>query len=413
METSPIYASGKQIYPETNYEHDNAPKRITQSEEKIAELQEILEVIADRVANKLLEKAEIADWAKQPAKPLYTAEEVGADAAGNAQKALTSAKQYADKTYVQATGYTDTAIAELINGAQSTIATVKEIKNAMLENESVVDALADAIGTKASDVEAQAHYGNTTVHMTTSERNAWNNKVDSIDGKTLSTNDYTTDEKNKLRDIEEGAERNQTIIPGSNVTITTDASGKITVAAKDTTYTQATSSALGLIKTGFPASGKNYPVALNSSGQAYVQVPWTDTNTTYGIATAAANGLMSATDKKNLDAIIKKVEELNTWKKQELGWYVISAGASGVIDVKGLSAYKTVVVRVGIKTGGHTISQCNISVEHSPVGFSYRDGNGNGWAGSVYRAGDNIDLYLNNVKGWNAKDVEIIDVWYR
>ena len=47
----------------------------------------------------------------------------------------------------------------------------------------------------------------------------------------------------------------------------------------DTTYSQATSSTLGLVKIGYSASGKNYPVQLNSSGQMYVNVPWTDTDT--------------------------------------------------------------------------------------------------------------------------------------
>lgn len=58
------------------------------------------------------------------------------------------------------------------------------------------------------------------------------------------------------------------------------------------TYGQATSSTLGLVKIGYPESGKNYPVELNSSGQMYVNVPWTDSNTTYGLATTSANGLL-------------------------------------------------------------------------------------------------------------------------
>lgn len=55
----------------------------------------------------------------------------------------------------------------------------------------------------------------------------------------------------------------------------------------NTTYSQATSSALGLVKIGYTASGKNYPVQLNTSGQMYVNVPWenTDTNTTYSAGT--------------------------------------------------------------------------------------------------------------------------------
>lgn len=58
------------------------------------------------------------------------------------------------------------------------------------------------------------------------------------------------------------------------------------------TYGQATSSTLGLVKIGYPESGRNYPVELNSSGQMYVNVPWTDNNTTYGLATTGANGLL-------------------------------------------------------------------------------------------------------------------------
>ena len=88
-------------------------------------------------------------------------------------------------------------------------------------------------------------------------------KVDKVSGKGLSTNDYTTDEKNKLSGIASGAEVNQnafsnvgvkvgntttmvaadaktdtvTLIQGSNVTLTADTTNDtITIAAKDTTY---------------------------------------------------------------------------------------------------------------------------------------------------------------------------------
>lgn len=43
---------------------------------------------------------------------------------------------------------------------------------------------------------------------------------------------------------------------------------------------QASSMALGGIKIGYPQSGKNYPVQLSTSGQAYVNVPWTDADVT-------------------------------------------------------------------------------------------------------------------------------------
>lgn len=61
----------------------------------------------------------------------------------------------------------------------------------------------------------------------------------------------------------------------------------------NTTYSQATSSTLGLVKIGASSLGtKEYAVALNSSGQMYVSVPWTDTNTTYSAATSSTYGLV-------------------------------------------------------------------------------------------------------------------------
>lgn len=68
------------------------------------------------------------------------------------------------------------------------------------------------------------------------------------------------------------------IRPGSNVQFATT-SGTVVISSTNTTYSQATSSTLGLVKIGFPESGQNYPVELNSSGQMFVNVPWTDTNT--------------------------------------------------------------------------------------------------------------------------------------
>lgn len=68
-----------------------------------------------------------------------------------------------------------------------------------------------------------------------------------------------------------------------------DANGNAFFVNTDTTYNQASSSAYGLIKVGFSesnsgsSSSRNYAVKLDSNGKAYVNVPWTDTdtNTTY------------------------------------------------------------------------------------------------------------------------------------
>lgn len=63
----------------------------------------------------------------------------------------------------------------------------------------------------------------------------------------------------------------------------------------DTKYTlpAATSSALGGIKTGYSISGKNYPVVLDANSNAYVNVPWTDNNTTYSNFVKSGSGAKS------------------------------------------------------------------------------------------------------------------------
>lgn len=107
-----------------------------------------------------------------------TYQDVGADRSGAADAALVSANGYADQkmseSYQNATAYTDTAIANLINGAPSTLDTLKEIADAMAENDEVVTALDTAIGTKAGAEELQSHEGNNVIHITASERIKWN-----------------------------------------------------------------------------------------------------------------------------------------------------------------------------------------------------------------------------------------------
>ena len=71
-----------------------------------------------------------------------------------------------------------------------------------------------------------------------------------------------------------------TYTAGINISI----SGTNVISATNTTYTTATSGTLGLVKIGFPESGKNYPVELLND-QMFVNVPWTDTGTTYSAST--------------------------------------------------------------------------------------------------------------------------------
>lgn len=175
-------------------------------------------------------------------------------------------------------------------------------------------------------------------HVWLTLKSKLNAKVDKVDGKQLSTNDYTTAEKNKLAGL---SNYTHPTSAGNKHIPAGGAAGKILgwasdgtaqwVDDKNTTYGDATQSAHGLMtaadktKLDGIAAGANkyvhpsytaaaaglYKVTVDASGHvsATTAVAKSDitalgipsTNTTYGAASQSANGLMSAADKKKLD----------------------------------------------------------------------------------------------------------------
>lgn len=97
-----------------------------------------------------------------------------------------------------------------------------------------------------------------------------------------------------------------------------------------TSIPQASSSALGGIKIGYSDNGRNYAVELDSSGKAYVNVPWTDTNTTYNVATASANGLMSSSDKFKLNGIQAGADAVSFSRSLSSGTKIGTININGV-----------------------------------------------------------------------------------
>lgn len=132
------------------------------------------------------------------------------------------------------------------------------------------------------------------------------NKVDKVEGKGLSTNDYTTEEKNKLAGLKnytlpiasdatlggvkvDSVESTPELLiptttPNRNYAVKADEEGVlwVTIPWTDTKYTLpvASEGALGGIKVGYSGTtAKTYAVKLDANNKAYVEVPWTDTDT--------------------------------------------------------------------------------------------------------------------------------------
>lgn len=106
----------------------------------------------------------------------------------------------------------------------------------------------------------------------------------------------------------------------------------------NTTYSQATSSTLGLVKIGATGlASKNYAVQLNSSGQMYVAVPWTDTDTNTHYTTRLYAGASGTAANSATTSPYIKVTDDNTYSNQIRllggGATSVSSDASGNITI--------------------------------------------------------------------------------
>lgn len=90
-------------------------------------------------------------------------------------------------TLEAAKGYTDTKVAALVDGAPETLDTLKEIAEVLKANEDGAAAMLEVIGTKADAAATVA---------------ALAEKVDKEEGKGLSSNDYTSAEREKLAGLD-------------------------------------------------------------------------------------------------------------------------------------------------------------------------------------------------------------------
>lgn len=142
-----------------------------------------------------------------------------------------------------------------------------------------------------------------------------NNKVDKVSGKGLSTNDYTTTEKNKLSGIATGAEVNQNAF--SNIAV-----GSTTIQADSKTDTLTLT------------AGSNITLTPNATSDT-IEISATDT--TYSDATTSTHGLMSASDKSKLNGIAEGATA-NIGTITGVSMNGTSVATSGVANITSLPA---------------------------------------------------------------------------
>lgn len=129
------------------------------------------------------------------------------------------------------------------------------VGNASTATKATQDASGNVItSTYATKSELNSHTGNTTKHITSAERTNWNAAKTHADSAHAPTN--AEPNQNAFSNVTVGSTTiaadsktdTLTLVAGSNITLTPDASNdKITIAAKDTTYSAATTSANGLM----------------------------------------------------------------------------------------------------------------------------------------------------------------------
>lgn len=111
--------------------------------------------------------------------------------------------------------------------------------------------------------------------------------------------------------------------------------------ANNYTLPTASASVLGGILIGYGTSGRNYAVLLDGSGKAYVNVPWTDTNTTYDLSPYAKTADVNTALSKKVDVVSGKglsTEDFTAALKTKLNGIANGATADSAITTAEIDA---------------------------------------------------------------------------
>lgn len=156
-------------------------------------------------------------------------------------------------------------------------------------------------------------------------------------------------------------------------------------AVNDYSLPIANSTTLGGVKSSITGTtpDRDYSVEVNSDGTMKVNVPWTDT--TYSVATTSTNGLMSSTDKTNLDTLVSRqligeftyniqASQVSSDYKfvmdKDNSWVIANSGLT--MNDSGTSATDPVTQSQVIVIGTYTLSRGFLSVE-TMIGMTNED----------------------------------------
>lgn len=160
----------------------------------------------------------------------------------------------------------------------------------------------------------------------------------------------------------------------------------------DTTYGIANSTTPGLIRTGYNSSGKNYAVLVDGNGDAYVNVPWTDNNTTYGVGNASTYGLtrLYTSTGSNTDGTMTQS--------------AINSALSGKLNTSGGTLTGTLTTRAVTVQSGYTLTVTTAG-NVSGIAVQYTANiTTSSWTGSSAPFYKSI-----TVSGMKSTDVPIVD----
>ena len=149
----------------------------------------------------------------------------------------------------------------------------------------------------------------------------------------------------------------------------------------------------GLIKIGFTENGRDYPLELDSSNKAYVNVPWTDTDTLAGLTDTDTAGAVN-------DSILKYDSSTSKWEIAENTIDLLEDTDTTGINHNAILKYDIIAGKwvIGTNATAGATSSAILPVAYARL-FTTYSGTGTGINWSAYNSSNGqIQFYFNTVQ---------------